>query len=767
MHELMASHMGGFEVQVISAADAERPDWMRAVESFATELDADTLAYVFMQGAMTSTSEGPALQLPELVRLKEVGAEASELNALKPFTLATSKVRIRPLHWKEPRESTETKLEAEVESGFTYRQAPPPQLSISVLLRAIGMARQGIMVIDGFPLSCASDDIEGRADATMPWLLETQWLAQVGAMTRQPSVSLVEAAHGERSCTSIRNDTWQWYAPSTTPSRVASTAMPAAMTAWLGASPQLDDFLKFIDPQDTGPRLPLWSSKGIPGFLAAKDALPANGLNQGKASNTETSAESSQSHHLLSHLGALCNSSPKPGTRSRRYRYDEDFNWYSSNADVLSSRTWSWLRCHEERSLQAHGMWARGAGDPAIAREAVESDVRLGAWHLEQRSFAAAEVHYKRAKEYINRVPRRLSRDDEGMVVDAVFGHANSLLALGRAAEARSSLESAMVLDIRSSELYRHLSLAANEMGDVAASAEYLELAEKWSIDHARTRIGAAPPFRSDRSFAPSLHALLKNTPLPQPSARFILENMAPHFAGLTHLGDVADLVGQALKDAGFNGRSYYTLGATSQDTKAKASLNNLPSGFAVVTQLERVDARGCPHPDRFKLDIQASEVVSPKTLVERLRSLALGPDPAWFRLIVFSVANFDIERDPKWRIVGTKRSTLSAEEAQDLLKGGAASASGLPGQFIARDVRDARGRVIQRRHELQVLVYEFHRPKSESGRSPSVQLISSGRTPADLHLIRSGIQPHSTGGGQKPLVLGLPKRAFQGKCES
>jgi hypothetical protein len=183
--------------------------------------------------------------------------------------------------------------------------------------------------------------------------------------------------------------------------------------------------------------------------------------------------------------------------------------------------------------------------------------------------------------------------------------------------------------------------------------------------------------------------------PPPRASARFDLPaSLLPTEARLI---DIAAVLEQALIRAGFPDKSYYAI----------------PSGFALVAQLERITDDGQPQASgRWDADLRPPRVMSLRSYFEAL----FLPRPGHYRLVVFLVTK---------EAFVYKNESVSFEVSRDWLWGGSNRLP--PSVGIERYSTD---------HYTTALIYEFHQPGLQDRAALRIPSALSGR----VHLERAGI---------------------------
>lgn len=188
--------------------------------------------------------------------------------------------------------------------------------------------------------------------------------------------------------------------------------------------------------------------------------------------------------------------------------------------------------------------------------------------------------------------------------------------------------------------------------------------------------------------------------PAPQPSAKVTLPRLL--FGNAQSLGDInARLTGE-LDRQGYSGRSYFST----------------PNGFALATQIERIDAQGRPAANDRRWMTQPAALIDParrfsfRAIMEALRSA----DPGRYRLIVFLVTTAA-------RTTGTE--PMSFEDAGNVMAEG--------GDYLPRQLA---AQPLTADHNVTALVYEFAR---RSVSSPP-EFVDPSRQNGSAHLAAAGL---------------------------
>lgn len=199
--------------------------------------------------------------------------------------------------------------------------------------------------------------------------------------------------------------------------------------------------------------------------------------------------------------------------------------------------------------------------------------------------------------------------------------------------------------------------------------------------------------------FAAWIPALLPWPP-PEPSARAVLPRrlLEAAGAGLSTLGDADGRLTAALDAAGYDERAYH----------------GVPSGFALVTRLERINSDGTPTDQsaRWRTDIRPIRAFS---LREYLRALFTARS-GHFRVLVFIVTSEPFNSSGS-------RARLATMELW--------SRSGL--NVLPPSLRSA---PYTENHAVTVLIYEFK--KIRGSRITNVAI--PGRLTGQMHLEKSGL---------------------------
>lgn len=225
-------------------------------------------------------------------------------------------------------------------------------------------------------------------------------------------------------------------------------------------------------------------------------------------------------------------------------------------------------------------------------------------------------------------------------------------------------------------------------------NGRYAELAHA-ALRSAGWPTPSAPP-------APALARPADPAEFPWPPPRASAETvMAPALlpeAGLRSLGEVANALEAALRDARYRRWSYAPV----------------PNGFALISQLEQMKPDGTPSPEpaRWSTSLPSGAAM---TLLQFVKALATAPE-GHYRVIVFVVT------DQPWQRTGPVPNSSVAE------KWLSSGWTRLPEQVRQRDYSP--------QFVTTVLVYEFRKTTDHSDAS----FIETGRLPAEEHLERAGI---------------------------
>ena len=205
---------------------------------------------------------------------------------------------------------------------------------------------------------------------------------------------------------------------------------------------------------------------------------------------------------------------------------------------------------------------------------------------------------------------------------------------------------------------------------------------------------GSAPVPESNAEAAPSPPGTFPWPP-PKASAWDVIPDALVRDAdGANTLGDISRRITEALDAANYYQKSYF----------------DIPGGFAIVTQLEKIGADGAPETDGRWLMTEEGAGFSLITYMKRL----LFADPGHYRLIIMTVT--DIPFSP------TEGAAVDVDAAAALVqKGNVMLSAHLKRRPLSRD------------HICTALIYEFR--KSGSSR-PELVLPSS--IPGREHLVKA-----------------------------
>jgi hypothetical protein len=192
--------------------------------------------------------------------------------------------------------------------------------------------------------------------------------------------------------------------------------------------------------------------------------------------------------------------------------------------------------------------------------------------------------------------------------------------------------------------------------------------------------------------------------PPPRPSARVEVPRQLLA-AGPLLLGDVAERLEEALREAGYGDRSYYAV----------------PGGFALVAELEQIEEDGSPRSgdERWSVKVPARPTFS---LAEYLRALFTSARGR-FRIIVFAVTSEPIRH---------AQEGAEFEVATDWLLSGN---SKLPPSVGSLGYGST--------HSCTALIYEFERSEAVH----ETILTNPSAVSGQIHLAKAGIWAALTGG--------------------
>lgn len=212
--------------------------------------------------------------------------------------------------------------------------------------------------------------------------------------------------------------------------------------------------------------------------------------------------------------------------------------------------------------------------------------------------------------------------------------------------------------------------------------------------------VARVPP-ASATAIAPGLPAF--DLPPPRPSARAVLPRSVVLTKGPT-LGNVADTLTEMLNKAGYADRGFYST----------------PDGFAIATQMERINPDGTPFsgPDRWRVAPTGLLSIDNGFSLVNLLNALVHADPGHYRVFVFLVTDVPVTGSP---------SGMPESEANALAGNGAAS---LPSEFRAITFGDG--------YNVTALVYEFDR--ASLGAAPNLSIPSA--LSGEDHLRGAGLLP-------------------------
>ena len=172
-------------------------------------------------------------------------------------------------------------------------------------------------------------------------------------------------------------------------------------------------------------------------------------------------------------------------------------------------------------------------------------------------------------------------------------------------------------------------------------------------------------------------------------------------------LGDVKKSLDQALRNTGYEERTYFKI--NSKEGKDFA-------GFAIAAQMEQIDADAysLQPPDRWNVTFNNKESFS----LESMMKVLFGSNPGYYRVLVFHISNEPFVKETK--------STLKLPQARMLAAKGANT---LDATIAKEDFTFD--------YKCNLLIYEFEIP--ESGAAPFLRIPShhSGK----IHITRSGLK--------------------------
>lgn len=189
--------------------------------------------------------------------------------------------------------------------------------------------------------------------------------------------------------------------------------------------------------------------------------------------------------------------------------------------------------------------------------------------------------------------------------------------------------------------------------------------------------------------------------PPPDASARCRIDSQVFAEAGAATLGGVADLLADALAQAGYTGPGYL----------------GVPSGFAMVTRIEQTDGAGQPLAGEARWATRIAAVKS-FTIGGYLRAL-LTSEPGYFRVIVIIVT------DERFSMNGARGRLETLERWSR--------------QGLDALVPEIRATPFTDDHVVSALVYEFEKPSKAA--DPEVRL--PGRNDGPTHLSHTRFAGH------------------------
>lgn len=191
--------------------------------------------------------------------------------------------------------------------------------------------------------------------------------------------------------------------------------------------------------------------------------------------------------------------------------------------------------------------------------------------------------------------------------------------------------------------------------------------------------------------------------PQPSASAEINLKITKKAGSGYPRLRDVDDKITNALVQNGYDERSYW----------------EIPNGFVIATQLERIDFDGVPFRDDRRWENSLSPIrLETFSLNEYLEALFSAPEGR-YRVFVFIVTN---------DIIVQSGTPISQAEAETF---GSNGASGLPTEMVSLPFTS--------NYTCMVYVYEFIQPGIGQVPQQEPNSILTGRE----HLYRAGLLPY------------------------
>jgi hypothetical protein len=188
--------------------------------------------------------------------------------------------------------------------------------------------------------------------------------------------------------------------------------------------------------------------------------------------------------------------------------------------------------------------------------------------------------------------------------------------------------------------------------------------------------------------------------PIPLPSVRCSFAKK--DFPNASDFHQIDAVICKALDEAHYDLRSYF----------------KVPSGFAIVTQLEQTDEKGEPSQDPYRWSLEAVPLtqLSGSFILNYLGAVFLA-HPLHYRCTIFVVTDkalqFDTNKD------------LTPKDANGLAKLGS---DGIPEVLASMPINDEL--------KVTVLIYEFKKPENSNVAST----VGSGGLTAEQHLKKSGL---------------------------
>ncbi len=187
--------------------------------------------------------------------------------------------------------------------------------------------------------------------------------------------------------------------------------------------------------------------------------------------------------------------------------------------------------------------------------------------------------------------------------------------------------------------------------------------------------------------------------PLPPPQPSATDEIPKTYFSGSQTLSDVNKKLTSALEKCGYTRKSYFYV----------------PNGFALVTQLEKINTDGTPKPDSERWRGDNHREFSLKNYLKDL----LYAQPGFYRCIVFVVT------DKYYKYSDT---LATRQQTQDWLISGT---NRLPSEIGALTLNDG--------HSFDVLIYEFKKNENDQESNIIIPSAMNGK----IHLTRSKVYDH------------------------